>query len=66
MTPATVRLIGRAFVGIAILILVAVLAGRFALIPRIQPMSTFVVTALLFSVVGRSHQRRAKRMQTTA
>jgi hypothetical protein len=65
MTPSTLRLVGRVFVGIALLILMAIVAGRFGLTPKVPSSNAFLVTAILFSVVGRGLKRRAARMQTS-
>ena len=64
MTPATTRLVGRVFVGIALLILLAIIGGRFGLTPKVPASTSFLITALLLSFVGRSLQRRATRMPT--
>ena len=62
VTAATMRQLGRVCVGIAILIIVVALLGMAGVIPRLTRTNGVIITALLFSVVGRNLQRRAARM----
>jgi hypothetical protein len=47
------RTLGRILIGLAILALIAVICGRFGVIPRLGPPGSIAIAALLLSVVGR-------------
>jgi hypothetical protein len=55
------RLIGRACIGIAIVILLAIVSGQFGFTPKVPSSNAFLVAAILLSVVGRVLRRRAAR-----